>query len=86
MQSGHSNQATCRRWHQVLHASQIEAPDVEFVVQFVKFGTERQPARKCEVKVLAKTTVGALKICRSQVKRTDRFAVVSQQARITVPV
>jgi hypothetical protein len=85
MQSGHSNQATCRRWHQVLHASHIEAPDVEFVVQFVKFGTQRQPARQCEVKVLARTTQGALKICKSQVKRAEQFAVVSQQARLTVP-
>ena len=86
MESGHSNQVTCQRWKEVLHASHVEAPEVEFVVRFVKFGTERHPARQCEVKVLAKTTVGALQICRSQVKRADRFAVVSQQARITVPV
>ena len=86
MQSGHSNQATCRRWHHVLHASQIEAPEVEFVVQFVKFGTERHPARQCEVKVLARTKQGALTICKSQVKRAEKFAVVSQQARLTVPV
>ena len=84
MQSGHSNQATFRRWHQVLHASQIEAPEVEFVVQFVKFGTETRPAEKCEVKVLASTKPGALRICRSQVKRADRFAVVSQQACLKV--
>jgi hypothetical protein len=69
----------------VLQASHIEAPQVEFEVRFVKFGTERHPARTCEVKVLAQTKTGALKICRSQVKRADRFTVVSQQARLTVP-
>ena len=86
MESGHSNQATCRRWKEVLHASHVEAPEVEFVVRFVKFGTERHPARQCEVKVLAQTTRGALRICKSQVKRAEQFAVVSQQARIPVPV
>ena len=86
MESGQSGHAACRRWREVLQATHIESPEIEFVVQFVKFGTETRPAEKCEVKVLASTKPGALRICRSQVKRADRFAVVSQQARITVPV
>ncbi len=85
MESGQSSPGKCRRWKEVLQASHIEAPQVEFVVRFVKFGTERHPARECEVKVLAQTTRGALKICRSQVKRADRFTVVSRQARLAVP-
>lgn len=85
MESGQSGHTKCQRWKDVLQAIHIEAPEVEFVVRFVKFGTERHPARECEVKVLAKTTRGALKICKSQVKRADRFTVVSQQARLAVP-
>jgi hypothetical protein len=84
MESGNSK-STCRRWNQVLHASHIEAPEVEFLVQFVKFGTERRRACKCEVKVLAQTGTGALRICRSRVKGAAQFAVISPaQARLTV--
>jgi hypothetical protein len=81
MKSGH---VVCRRWHEVLQAAHIEPPEFEFVVQFVKFGTETRPAQRCEVKVLAKTKPGALEICKSRVKRADRFVVVSQQARLKV--
>jgi cob(I)alamin adenosyltransferase len=86
MESRQSGNGVCRRWREVLQATHIEPPEIEFMVQFVKFGTERHPAHQCEVKVLAKTTAGALKICRSQVRRAEKFAVVSQQARLTAPV
>lgn len=80
-QSGHDG---CRRWREVLQAAHIEPPEVEFVVRFVKFGTETRSAQAYEVKVLARTKPGALKICKSRVKRADRFAVVSQQACLKV--
>jgi hypothetical protein len=84
MESGQSGQAACRRWRAVLQATHIEPPEIEFVVRFVKFGTETRPAQQCEAKVLAKTKPGALRICKSQVKRADRFVVVSQQVRLKV--
>lgn len=85
MKSGEGRRATCRRWKQVLQASHIEAPETEFLVQFVKFGNETSSAVRCEVKVLAQSRRGALTICRTLIKRADRFAVVSQQARIALP-
>jgi hypothetical protein len=84
MESRQSGNGVCRRWREVLQATHIEPPEIEFVVRFVKFGTETRSAQECEVKVLAKSKPGAIKICKSHVKRADRFAVVSQQACLKV--
>lgn len=64
----------------------IEAPEREFVVEFVAFGTVNRAAVLRKVKVLAKTRKGAIRIVRARYVRSGDHKVVADNPCVPLGV
>jgi hypothetical protein len=55
----------------------VSQPEKEFLVEFVRYGTETKPASRLEVRVLASKRDHAIRIVRKVYPRSGEYRVVS---------